>query len=107
RGIVRRASAARVGRAQPPVKRETAPPLATLLLSASPSHPSLHQARALLAWHRSARFCGTCGARTAPCEAGNRRLCPVAACRSKLNPRIDPLYLRVWAGERVRVLLEQ
>ncbi|CAI5944375.1 unnamed protein product [Closterium sp. NIES-64] len=63
-------------------------------------------ARALLAWHRSARFCGTCGARTAPCEAGNRRLCPVAACRSKLYPRIDPVVIMLVVHARSdRVLL--
>ncbi|CAI5946077.1 unnamed protein product [Closterium sp. NIES-64] len=101
----RRASVARVGRAAPcEAGNRTASSHSPPICVSIPSLPP--PGARLLAWHRSARFCGTCGARTAPCEAGNRRLCPVAACRSKLYPRIDPVVIMLVVHARSdRVLL--
>ena len=46
-------------------------------------------ARALTYWHRRHRFCGTCGARAEPREAGHQRRCSDAACGAVHFPRTD------------------
>ncbi len=46
-------------------------------------------ARALTYWHRRHRFCGTCGARAEPREAGHQRRCSDEACGAVHFPRTD------------------
>ncbi len=49
------------------------------------------QAVAIVAWHRSHRYCGRCGARTEVEEAGHSRRCP--GCGAHLFPRTDPAVI--------------
>jgi NAD+ diphosphatase len=49
------------------------------------------QAKALLDWHRRHRFCPNCGAATALCDGGYRRLCP--QCGAEHFPRTDPVVI--------------
>jgi NAD+ diphosphatase len=57
-------------------------------------------AAALLNWHRAARFCGVCGGRTVPGEAGATRVC--AVCGTHHHPRTDPVVIMlVTDGDRV------
>lgn len=51
----------------------------------------LAQARSLLHWHESHRFCAKCGERSLMREAGYRRDCP--ACESLHFPRTDPAVI--------------
>lgn len=51
----------------------------------------LAQARALLHWHQSHRFCARCGAASAMADAGYRRHC--AACSTDHFPRTDPVVI--------------
>ena len=46
-------------------------------------------ARALTYWHSRHRFCGACGARAEPREAGHQRRCSDAACGAVHFPRTD------------------
>lgn len=48
-------------------------------------------AKAILAWHRSHRFCSACGAPSAVAEAGWQRRCP--ACGVSHFPRTDPVVI--------------
>lgn len=48
-------------------------------------------AKALLAWHRSHRFCSACGAPSEVAEAGWQRRCP--ACGTSHFPRTDPVVI--------------
>lgn len=48
-------------------------------------------ARAVLGWHRSHRFCATCGTRSEVAEAGWQRTCP--ACGAHHFPRTDPVVI--------------
>ncbi|XP_060927248.1 peroxisomal NADH pyrophosphatase NUDT12 isoform X1 [Limanda limanda] len=56
-------------------------------------------ARSVLAWHGSYSFCATCGSGTRPEEAGHKRSCLNAACRSRRGvhntcyPRVDPVVI--------------
>jgi len=60
----------------------------------------LGQAKAVLHWHNSHRFCGRCGAKTTLSQAGWRRDCP--ACAAQHFPRTDPVVIMlVVDGERV------
>ncbi|MFO7324252.1 MAG: NAD(+) diphosphatase [Pseudomonadota bacterium] len=59
-------------------------------------------ARALHLWHGNHRFCGRCGAPTAPERAGHARRC--AACGQVGFPRIDPAVI-VLAHDGERALL--
>jgi NAD+ diphosphatase len=62
----------------------------------------LAYARGLLHWHDRHRFCGACGAPTAPSEAGHVRCCTNAACNASHFPRTDPaVIMLVTDGERV------
>lgn len=48
-------------------------------------------ARALFNWHRTHRFCSSCGARSAAAMAGWQRQCP--ACNAQHFPRTDPVVI--------------
>ena len=49
------------------------------------------QARALLEWHNISRFCGHCGEKTVPMEAGRRKECSNVLCKKRIYPRVDPV----------------
>lgn len=49
------------------------------------------QARALLEWHNLSRFCGRCGEKTVPKEAGRRKQCSNELCKIRVYPRVDPV----------------
>ncbi len=49
------------------------------------------QAAALLAWHRTHRFCGRCGHKTEMRIGGFKRLC--TACHAEHFPRTDPVVI--------------
>jgi NAD+ diphosphatase len=51
----------------------------------------LASARALLHWHSTHRFCGSCGSATLPTEAGHARRCP--NCGRDHFPRTDPAVI--------------
>ena len=51
----------------------------------------LAEARALLHWHATHRFCGSCGSETLPTEAGHTRHCP--SCGRDHFPRTDPAVI--------------
>uniref|UniRef100_A0A673G5J7 NAD-capped RNA hydrolase NUDT12 n=2 Tax=Sinocyclocheilus rhinocerous TaxID=307959 RepID=A0A673G5J7_9TELE len=59
----------------------------------------LAQARSVLAWHSRYRFCPTCGGDTKVEEAGYKRTCLRAGCRSLQGvhntcyPRVDPVVI--------------
>jgi len=62
---------------------------------------ALAQARALIHWHRTHRFCSRCGEKTVMAEAGYRRDCP--SCEATHFPRTDPCVIMLItdaAGER-------
>jgi len=68
--------------------------LRTLALEAEHSREDLSalaQARALVHWHRTHRFCSRCGQPTKLAEAGYRRDCP--ACGGQHFPRTDPCVI--------------
>ncbi|MEU4566243.1 NAD(+) diphosphatase [Micromonospora sp. NPDC023956] len=50
-------------------------------------------ARGLLHWHRQQRFCGACGAVTAPVSGGHARRCAGTDCGRVLFPRIEPAVI--------------
>lgn len=52
---------------------------------------ALSQARALVHWHRTHRFCSRCGKQTKLAEAGYRRDCP--SCEGQHFPRTDPCVI--------------
>lgn len=49
------------------------------------------QAKALLEWHRTSRYCGHCGSITKPIDAGRRKQCTQESCKKRLYPRVDPV----------------
>lgn len=51
----------------------------------------LAQAKALLTWHETHRFCSKCGAESVMAEAGYRRDCP--DCGGQHFPRTDPVVI--------------
>lgn len=58
------------------------------------AHPELGivaQAKSMLSWHDSHRFCAKCGAESALVKAGYERLCP--ACNASHFPRTDPVVI--------------
>lgn len=60
---------------------------------------ALAQARSLVFWHRSHRFCARCGGETAVIQAGYARHC--AACEVNHFPRTDPVVIMLAIdGER-------
>ncbi|KAL2340339.1 hypothetical protein Fmac_008279 [Flemingia macrophylla] len=65
-------------------------------------------ARALLEWHNISRFCGHCGEKTVPMEAGRRKECSNESCRKKIYPRVDPVVIMlVIDRENDRALLSK
>lgn len=48
-------------------------------------------ARALFNWHRTHRFCSSCGVRSGPVMAGWQRQCP--SCNAQHFPRTDPVVI--------------
>lgn len=50
------------------------------------------QGRALLEWHNVSRFCGHCGEKTIPKEAGRLKQCSNALCNKRIYPRVDPVW---------------
>lgn len=50
------------------------------------------QARALLEWYNISRFCGHCGEKTVPMEAGRRKQCSNESCKKRIYPRVDPVW---------------
>ncbi|XP_010049975.2 nudix hydrolase 19, chloroplastic [Eucalyptus grandis] len=50
-------------------------------------------ARALLEWHNTSRYCGRCGGKTVPMEAGRRKQCVNESCKKRIYPRIDPVVI--------------
>jgi NAD+ diphosphatase len=74
-----------------------------LVASALPAEEAglLAYARAMIAWRRRHRFCGTCGATTHPAKGGHVLVCSDPACRSEQFPRIDPaIIVLVSDGDR-------
>ena len=53
----------------------------------------LAYARAISFWHRSHRFCGSCGAPTQRQQAGHQRRCTNPACSREHFPRTDPAVI--------------
>ncbi|XP_020208306.1 nudix hydrolase 19, chloroplastic isoform X2 [Cajanus cajan] len=65
-------------------------------------------ARALLEWHNIARFCGHCGEKTVPMEAGRRKQCSNECCKKRIYPRVDPVVIMlVIDRENDRALLSK
>ncbi|EER89166.1 hypothetical protein BDA96_10G035200 [Sorghum bicolor] len=65
-------------------------------------------ARALLEWHSTAKFCGACGAKAVPTEAGRRKQCSNESCKKRIYPRIDPVVIMlVIDKENDRALLSR
>ncbi|KAJ4708306.1 Nudix hydrolase 19 chloroplastic [Melia azedarach] len=65
-------------------------------------------ARALLEWHNLSRFCGHCGEKTIPREAGSRKQCSNALCNKRIYPRVDPVVIMLVVDrENDRVLLSR
>ncbi len=71
-------------------------PLRTLMIEASLSQAEisiLAQARSILHWHESHRFCAKCGSASQMADAGYRRHCE--ACGADHFPRTDPVVIMV------------
>ncbi|CAK9133989.1 unnamed protein product [Ilex paraguariensis] len=65
-------------------------------------------ARALLEWHNISRFCGHCGGKTVPMEAGRRKQCSNESCKKRIYPRVDPVVIMlVIDRENDRALLSK
>ena len=62
------------------------------------------QARALVLWHRSQRYCGRCGSPSKAESGGNTRLCVGVNCGIRIFPRVDPAII-VLVSDRDRCLL--
>ncbi len=60
-------------------------------------------AAGLLNWHRTHRYCGTCGAPTVSAEGGMVRKCSV--CGTHHHPRTDPVVIMLVTDGAERVLL--
>ncbi len=61
----------------------------------------LAYARAMLWWRHRHRFCGACGAPTAPADGGHVMACTRPGCSTQFFPRIDPaIIVLVTDGER-------
>ncbi|CAL5360738.1 unnamed protein product [Camellia sinensis] len=65
-------------------------------------------ARALLEWRNISRFCGHCGEKTVPKEAGRRKQCSNELCKKRIYPRVDPVVIMlVIDKENDRALLSK
>jgi NAD+ diphosphatase len=62
------------------------------------------QARALVLWHGTQKFCGRCGALSRAESGGNTRLCIGPDCGIRIFPRVDPAII-VLVSDRDRCLL--
>lgn len=63
----------------------------------------LGTARGLGLWHRSVRFCSSCGSKTEPQASrhGRNRICTNAECGTRFRPRLDPsVIVLVTKGDR-------
>ena len=61
----------------------------------------LGYARALVAWRRRSRFCGSCGMPNTAAKAGHVLICTNPACRHEQFPRLDPaIIVLISDGER-------
>ena len=93
------------------VDRELPPPFAELgefqdlrllgtILPPDEANLAAH-ARALVIWHASQLYCGTCGSIARPESGGNARVCTNADCGRVIFPRVDPaIIVLVTDGER-------
>ncbi|CAA7625531.1 NAD(+) diphosphatase [Magnetospirillum sp. UT-4] len=63
--------------------------------------------RALLAWHRRARFCPVCGAPTESRDGGFLRVCQDERCAAQSYPRTDPAVIMRIDDGAGRVLLHR
>ncbi|CAN6457232.1 unnamed protein product [Victoria cruziana] len=65
-------------------------------------------AKALLEWHNTSRFCGHCGTRNRPIDAGRRKQCSNELCKKRVYPRVDPVVIMlVIDKENDRALLSR
>lgn len=64
----------------------------------------LGYARALIAWRRRNRYCGTCGTPTVAAKAGHVLVCTNQGCRHDQFPRLDPAII-VLISDGPRALL--
>lgn len=64
----------------------------------------LGYARALIAWRRRNRYCGTCGTPTVATRGGHVLVCTNPACRHEQFPRLDPAII-VLISDGARALL--
>ncbi|KAM7519295.1 hypothetical protein LguiB_018257 [Lonicera macranthoides] len=65
-------------------------------------------ARALLEWHNTSQFCGHCGEKTVPMDAGRRKECSNESCKKMVYPRVDPVVIMlVIDKENDRALLSR
>lgn len=65
-------------------------------------------ARSLLEWHNTTRFCGSCGDKLIPIEAGRRKQCISESCKKRIYPRVDPVVIMlVIDKENDRALLSK
>lgn len=62
------------------------------------------QARALVLWHSSQKYCGRCGALSRAESGGNTRVCISTQCGIRIFPRVDPAII-VLVSDRDRCLL--
>lgn len=53
----------------------------------------LAQARSMLSWHQTHRFCAVCGQPTQVSEGGYSRRCSVSTCAAMHFPRTDPVAI--------------
>lgn len=53
----------------------------------------LAYARALIFWHKNHKYCGVCGCRTTPSEAGHKLICTSPECKTENFPRTDPAVI--------------
>jgi NAD+ diphosphatase len=61
----------------------------------------LAYARAMVTWRERHKFCGRCGARAVPAEAGHVLRCSDPSCATHTFPRIDPaIIVLIHDGER-------
>ncbi len=74
-------------------------------LAASEAAALAAYAQAMVFWHRRHRFCGTCGARNRPLQAGHSLTC--SACSHRQFPRSDPAVIVLVAHQQQALLGRQ
>uniref|UniRef100_A0A7N0T7W8 NAD(+) diphosphatase n=1 Tax=Kalanchoe fedtschenkoi TaxID=63787 RepID=A0A7N0T7W8_KALFE len=66
------------------------------------------QGRALLEWSLVSQYCGHCGAKTIPVEAGRKKQCSNEVCKKRIYPRVDTVVIMlVIDRENDRALLSR